>query len=383
MKGLVPAHGGKLVDRILRGDERSEAMDRAKSLKRLILSQREIADLEMIATGAFSPIQGFVNSKDYESILHSMHLPNGVPWTIPITLSISEDSRSKVKECEELAMYSIDGDCLGIIELEEIFPYDKEKEALQVYQTTDQEHPGVAALYEQGDYYIAGKISLFNSIQHDSLVQNRLQPKETRVLFNQKGWNTVVAFQTRNPVHRAHEYIQKSAMEIVDGLLLHPLVGFTKEGDISAEVRMKCYRTLLDNYYPKDRVVLSVLPANMRYAGPKEAIMHAIMRKNYGCSHFIVGRDHAGVGNYYGTYDAQHIFREFNPKDLEITPLFFEHAFFCEKCGGMATAKTCPHDKEHHVFLSGTKVREMLKEKILPPKEFTRPEVAKILLENS
>ncbi len=383
MEGIIPAHGGKLIDRILKGDERLAAMDRAKSLKRLILSQREIADLEMIATGAFSPLEGFVNSKDYESILHSMHLPNGVPWTIPITLSVSEDGRSKIKESEELAMYSLDGDCLGIIELEEIFPYDKEKEALQVYRTTEKEHPGVAALYEQGEFYISGRISLFNTIQHDNLIQNRLQPKETRVLFKQKGWRTIVAFQTRNPVHRAHEYIQKSAMEIVDGLLLHPLVGFTKKGDISAEVRMKCYKVLLDNYYPKDRVVLSVLPANMRYAGPKEAIMHAIMRKNYGCSHFIVGRDHAGVGNYYGTYDAQHIFREFDPRDLEITPLFFEHSFFCKKCDGMATAKTCPHGKDSHVFLSGTKVREMLQNKQLPPEEFTRPEVAKVLIENS
>ncbi|MCD4653978.1 sulfate adenylyltransferase, partial [bacterium] len=270
----------------------------------------------------------------------------------------------------------------GILEVEEVYPADKQREALQVYITDDATHPGVAAVNLQGDFYIGGTISLFDKIVHEDLVNHRLDPKETRVLFEKKGWNTIVAFQTRNPVHRAHEYIQKCAMEMVDGLLLHPLVGATKADDIPADVRMKCYEVILENYYPEDRVVLSVMPANMRYAGPKEAIMHAIIRKNYGVSHFIVGRDHAGVGSYYGTYDAHHIFREFDPKAIDITPLFFDYTFFCTRCGGMASSKTCPHDKSNHIFLSGTKVREMLLEGKVPPPEFSRPEVAQVLIDS-
>lgn len=379
----IPAHGGKLVNRLLEGQPRTALLEKIPSMRRLTLNRREIADLEMITTGAFSPLEGFVTSKDYESILHNMHLVNGLPWTIPITLSIDDESRKKVKEGEDLAMFSIDGDCLGVLHLEEIFPYDKTKEALQVYKTDDIKHPGVAALNEQGPFYLGGRVSLVNPIVHDDFRSHRLDPKETRVLFKERGWNTIVAFQTRNPVHRAHEYIQKSAMEIVDGLLLHPLVGETKSDDIPADVRMKCYEVLLKNYYPQNRVVLSVLPANMRYAGPKEAILHALVRKNYGCSHFIVGRDHAGVGNYYGTFDAHHIFREFDATEIGITPLFFDYTFFCQKCGAMASPKTCPHGSEDHVSLSGTKVREMLKNRITPPVEFTRPEVAEILMQNT
>ena len=382
MSPLIAPHGGHLVNRILTGEDRLAAMEKARGLKKITLNTREIADLEMISNGAFSPLRGFVNSKDYESILHSMHLTSGLPWTIPITLSISTDGKDKIKENDQLAMYGMGDQCLGILEVEEIYPADKQREALQVYKTDDPNHPGVAAVYAQGDYYVAGNVSLFDRISHSDLVKYRLDPRETRVLFDQKGWSTVVAFQTRNPVHRAHEYIQKCAMEIVDGLLLHPLVGATKSDDIPADVRMKCYEVILDNYYPKDRVVLSVMPANMRYAGPKEAIMHAIIRKNYGVSHFIVGRDHAGVGSYYGTYDAHYIFREFDPKSIDITPLFFDYTFFCKRCGGMASTKTCPHDKSNHVFLSGTKVREMLQQGQVPPLEFTRPEVAKVLMDS-
>lgn len=383
MSKLIAPHGGHLVNRILTGEERLVAMEKAKSLKKIILNSRELADLEMISNGAFSPLEGFVNSKNYESILHHMHLANGLPWTIPITLSINKEGKDKVSQSEDLAIYNLKGERLGILTVEEIYPADKSREALQVYKTDDENHPGVAALLQQGDYYIAGPISLFNRITYDDLVKYRLDPIETRVLFEKKGWKTIVAFQTRNPVHRAHEYIQKTAMEIVDGLLLHPLVGATKADDIPADVRMECYEVLLQNYYPKDRVVLSVMPANMRYAGPKEAIMHAIIRKNYGVSHFIVGRDHAGVGNYYGTYDAHYIFSEFDPKAIDITPLFFDYTFFCKRCGGMASTKTCPHGKENHVFLSGTKVREMLREGIVPPVEFTRPEVAEVLIRNT
>lgn len=383
MSPLIAPHGGHLVNRILTGDARQAAMDKAKDLRKITLNYREVFDLEMIANGAFSPLEGFVNSKDYESILHSMHLTNGLPWTIPITLSISEEGSQKIKVGETLTMVDDNEKSLGILEVEEIYPADKKREALQVYKTDDEAHPGVAAVYAQGDFYVAGRISLFDKIAHDDLNNYRLDPRETRVLFEKKGWNTIVAFQTRNPVHRAHEYLQKCAMEMVDGLLLHPLVGATKSDDIPADVRMKCYEVILDNYYPADRVVLSVMPANMRYAGPKEAIMHAIIRKNYGVSHFIVGRDHAGVGNYYGTYDAHYIFREFDPQAIGITPLFYDYTFFCKACGGMASSKTCPHDKSNHIFLSGTKVREMLKDGIMPPPEFTRPEVAKVLMENT
>ncbi len=380
MSKLIAPHGGRLINRILTGDARRKAMDKAESLKKITLNTREIADLEMIANGAFSPLEGFVNSKEYESILHSMHLSNGLPWTIPITLSVSKEGKGKISANDELTMVDISGKMLGILRVEEIYPADKKREALQVYGTDDENHPGVAAVYQQGEFYVAGPVSLFDRISHDDLTKYRLDPVETRVLFQKKGWNTIVAFQTRNPVHRAHEYIQKSAMEIVDGLLLHPLVGATKSDDIPADVRMECYEVLLKSYYPKDRVVLSVMPANMRYAGPKEAIMHAIIRKNYGVSHFIVGRDHAGVGNYYGTYDAHHIFREFDPQAIDITPLFFDYTFFCKRCGGMASTKTCPHDKSNHVFLSGTKVLEMLTQGIVPPVEFTRPEVAEVLI---
>ncbi len=382
MQSIIPPHGGTLVNRIVTGSDREALLDSTHEMKRLVLNRREISDLEMISNGAFSPLEGFVNSKEYESILHSMHLSNGLPWTIPITLSIDADSREKISEGQDIALYNMAEECLGVLHLEEIYPYDKKREALQIYKTDDEKHPGVAAVYKQGDFYVAGKVSLLDPIKHEDLVQYRLEPKETRVLFKEKGLRTVVAFQTRNPIHRAHEYIQKCAMEIVDGLLLHPLVGETKSDDIPADVRMDCYKVLLENYYPKDRVILSVMPANMRYAGPKEAIMHAIIRKNYGCSHFIVGRDHAGVGNYYGTYDAHHIFKEFDPRDLDITPLFFDYTFYCKVCGGMASTKTCPHDKSNHVFLSGTKVREMLKNGQTPPPEFTRPEVAKILMES-
>jgi sulfate adenylyltransferase len=383
MHQLIQPHGGKLVNRIASQDERPALLEKIPSLRPIVLSRRELADLEMLAIGAFSPLEGYVNSKDYESILHSMHLSNGLPWSIPITLSADKDSVAKIKVGEELAMHDQDGGVLGILSLEEIFPYDKQREAKQVYKTDDIKHPGVKAVYDQGEFYLSGKIALVNRVKYDDLLEYRLDPKETRVLFKEKGWRTIVAFQTRNPVHRAHEYIQKCAMESVDGLLLHPLVGETKSDDIPANVRMKCYEVLLENYYPKNRVVCSVLPANMRYAGPKEAIMHAIIRKNYGCSHFIVGRDHAGVGNYYGSFDAQHIFHEFNPEALKITPMFFDNSFFCKKCGSMASSKTCPHPAEDHMSFSGTMVREMLKNGEIPPPEFTRPEVAQVLIQHS
>ncbi|MHB8483717.1 MAG: sulfate adenylyltransferase [Nitrospiria bacterium] len=374
-------HGGKLINRILNEQERKEALAKAMTLKKKHLTTREISDLEMIAIGAFSPLEGFMGKADYEGVIRQMRLSNGLPWTIPVTLSATDDEAASFKNEKELALLSENGEVLAILHLKEIFPQEKETEAVKVYRTDSREHPGVTQVFQMGNMLLGGKVSLINRPRHENFQAYRLDPKDTRAAFQQKGWKKIVGFQTRNPIHRAHEYIQKCALEIVDGLLVHPLVGATKGDDIPAEVRMRCYEALLNDYYPKDRTLLSVFPANMRYAGPKEAIFHAIVRKNYGCTHFIVGRDHAGVGNYYGTFDAHYIFDEFKPGELGITPLFFDNTFYCKKCQSMGSIKTCPHDKADQVSLSGTKVREMLKEGILPPVEFSRPEVAKILIE--
>lgn len=377
---LICPHGGNLVNRETQGREREELIRTATALPRVQLNSRQISDLLMIAIGGYSPLDGFLNEADYTSVRDQMRLVNGVVWSIPITLAVTKDEADALSVPAEMALY--DGDyLLGVLSVTERFTYDKEREAQAVYGTKDRAHPGVTALFAQGDWLLAGPIRLLNRPRNPLFQQYRLDPSETRALFSERGWRRVVAFQTRNPVHRAHEYIQKCALEIADGLLLHPIVGDTKSDDVPADVRIRSYEEILTNYYPASRTVLSVMPAAMRYAGPREAIFHALIRKNYGCSLFIVGRDHAGVGNYYGTYDAHYIFDEFDPSELGITPLFFDHTFYCRTCGAMASAKTCPHEATNHVTLSGTRVRELLSAGELPPVEFSRPEVARVLID--
>jgi sulfate adenylyltransferase len=378
----IAPHGGKLINRIVPPEQAGELLARAATLKKVTIDERTTSDLEMIGNGGLSPLEGFMSGADYRAVVKDMHLANGLPWTIPITLAVDPEVADEIALGEEVALTDgPGGDVLAVMTVEEKYAYDKRERCVAVFGTDDEAHPGVKATLNMCDVLLGGPVTLPRPIPHRRFLEYRLSPAETRAMFDERGWDTVVGFQTRNPIHRAHEYLQKCAMEIVDGLMIHPIVGATKSDDIPAEVRMDCYKVLMEHYYPADRVCLVVNPAAMRYAGPREAIFHAIVRKNYGCSHFIVGRDHAGVGDYYGTYDAHHIFREFDPAKLEITPLFFDHAFWCTKCGNMASTKTCPHGKDDHVFLSGTKVREMLREGELPPGEFTRPEIAKLLLE--
>jgi len=386
---LIPPHGGVLVNRLLDGALRDVMRERAQSMTRVPLSPLNTADIECIATGVYSPLTGFMGQADYRAVVHDMHLDNGLPWTVPLTLAVEDELAGRIAIGETVALAEPDPDApggerlLGVLAVSEKFRYDKAVEAQEVYRTTEDAHPGVARIYEQGDVCLAGDIWLFDRPKEvvTTFGDIRLTPAETRRLFAERGWRRVVAFQTRNPIHRAHEYLQKVALEVVDGLMLHPLVGETKSDDIPADVRIASYQAILSTYYPLDRVLLNVFPAAMRYAGPREAIFHAIARKNYGCSHFIVGRDHAGVGKYYGTYDAHLIFDEFDPAALGITPLFFEHAFYCRRCEAVVTAKTCPHGRESWVFLSGTQVREMLARGEMLPVEFTRPEVSQVLME--
>jgi sulfate adenylyltransferase len=377
----IAPHGGTLVDLLVIGPEADSLEREAENRPKITVNERELSDLEMLAVGALSPLRGFVGERDYRSILETMHLENGLAWTIPVTLSLTDEEAKRVGGADAVALVAEEGGRpLAVLEISGVFKRDREREAVAVFGTEDVEHPGVAALHKAGDFCLAGDLKVLRAPEHDDFLEYRLTPAQTRAAFRERGWRSVVGFQTRNPIHRAHEYIQKCALEIVDGLLVHPLVGATKADDVPPDVRMRCYEALFDGYYPKDRAMVSVFPAAMRYAGPKEAIWHAIARKNYGCTHFIVGRDHAGVGSYYGTYDAQKIFEQFDADELGIMPLKFEHSFWCNECEGMGSPKTCPHDAEDRVSLSGTKVREMLRNGERPPQEFSRPEVADILI---
>jgi sulfate adenylyltransferase len=366
---LIAPHGGALVDRT--GDR----PDGVEALETLTLTSREVSDLDMLASGALSPLEGFMSRDDYERVVEEMHLASGLPWALPVCLAVDGPPSG-----DRVALADEGGRLLAALDVEEVYDYDKGFEAERCFRTTDDAHPGVARLYAQKPKYLSGRVTVFDRPE-PAFPELAFDPAETRAAFEERGWKRVVGFQTRNPIHRAHEYLTKVALETVDGLLIHPLVGETKSDDVPAATRVECYRVLVDGYYPADRVLVSAFPAAMRYAGPREAVWHAICRKIFGCSHFIVGRDHAGVGDYYGTYDAQLIFDEFASHELDIEPMFFEHSFWCKTCGSMASAKTCPHDSSEHVFLSGTKVREMLSAGELPPVEFSRPEVASVLIE--
>ncbi len=379
IKALIQPHGGKLINCYLSEQERKETLLRAANLPSLTLSIRNIADLECIATGVYSPLEGFVNEEEYTSIVKDMRLTSGIAWSIPVTLQIPESIADQYKLDSEIALAHPNGNLLAVMTVTSKFKPDQKFEAEKVYRTSEEAHPGVKAMLQEGNVYLGGPIQLIDSIPYEDFLDYRLTPEVSRTEFARREWNTVVAFQTRNPIHRAHEYITKIALELVDGLFINPLVGQTKSDDIPANVRMQCYQVLMEKYYPQNRVCLGVFPAAMRYAGPREAIMHAIARQNYGCTHFIVGRDHAGVGDYYGTYDAQYIFDEFTEDELQITPLKFEHAFYCTRSQSMATGKTSPSSKEERIHLSGTKVRAMLRNGQTPPPEFSRPEVAEIL----
>jgi sulfate adenylyltransferase len=379
---ISPPHGGQLVNRILRGQMRQAVRDRAQTLYRLELNSTNLSDLELIASGAMSPLTGFMGRADYERVVSEMRLSNNLIWSIPVTLSVDEETGATIELEQEIALCEQDR-VLAIMEVSEKYRYDKEREAELVYGTKEDAHPGVARLYRGGDILLGGEIWVVElpSGAQNEFPELRHTPAQTRRMFARRGWRRIVGFQTRNPIHRAHEYIPKAALEIVDGLFLHPLVGETKAGDIPADVRIASYEAILRDYYPSESVLLGVFPATMRYAGPREAIFHALLRKNYGCTHFIVGRDHAGVSGYYGTYDAQRIFDNFSREEVGIEILPFDYTFYCRKCEMVVSSKTCPHDKEEWVYLSGTQVREMLERGEMLPPEFTRPEVSKVLLD--
>jgi sulfate adenylyltransferase len=379
-KAITAHGGGELVDLKAQPTERDALLRHAAALTAVTLGARELADLEMLGSGAFSPLTGFMGEADYVSSRDTMRLESGTPWSIPITLGVDENRAKSLAAGKDVALADESGKRLGILKLSEIYRVDRQREAEAVFGTGDAAHPGVKNVISTPAMCLAGRVILLEDIPGRTFLEHRLEPRQTRAAFAERGWKKIVAFQTRNPTHRAHEYIQKAALEICDGLLLHPLVGETKGDDVPAAVRMETYKVLLDLYYPKNRAMLSVMPAYMRYGGPREAILHAIVRRNYGCTHFIVGRDHAGVGNYYGSYDAQKIFERFDSHEMGITPLMFENTFFCRHCAAMASYKTCPHGDEDRLLLSGTKVREMLRAGQSPPPEFTRPEIAAILV---
>ena len=380
MSQQITPHGGVLIHRLANEKEGKSLLDHAKGLLQVVLEERHLSDVEMIATGALSPLDGFMGSSDYQVVLEKGRLTNGLPWTLPITLAVDLSLADKIKIGQDIALVENGNGPIAILQVREKFQWDKQRESSLVYKTIDRSHPGVEALYQMGELLLAGPITVVHLPKYTDFLQYRLTPSQTRQIFYERKWRRIAGFQTRNPIHRAHEYIQKCALEVTDGLLLHPLVGKTKGDDVPADIRMKSYEVMLKYYYPRERVLLTVMPAAMRYAGPREAIFHAIIRKNYGCTHFIVGRDHAGVKGFYGPFDAHLIFDEFTPEEIGIIPLFFDNTYYCKACEQMASPKTCPHEPVEHISLSGTKVRDLLSSGQAPPPEVTRSKVAEVLM---
>lgn len=380
---LVPPHGGKLNPLLVTDKKRlSECLKKAKTLPKVVLTSKEVSDVIMLATGSFSPLEGFMCKDDYEGVVREMRLTSGLLWPIPVTLAVTEEVAGGIEQGQKVALVEPERDeIMASMVVEEKFDYDKKAEAVGVFATDDAAHPGVKKIYEQGKIYLGGPVEVYSEGEYPLKYPEYARPAQTRAMFEENGWSTVAAFQTRNPLHRSHEYLTKIAMEVCDGVLIHPIVGKLKAGDIPAEVRMKCYKAIIDNYYRKDRVALTVYPMEMRYGGPKEAILHAIIRQNFGCSHMIIGRDHAGVGKYYGPFDAQEIFDKLKPGDLHIQPLKLDWTFWCYKCGGVVSTKTCPHSEENRLMISGTDLRRMLSQGKRPPEEFGRPEVIDILID--
>lgn len=374
---MITPHGGKLIDRTLSEGEKDKAKEQAKTLPAIRLTADLVSDVENIAFGVFSPLKGFLGKEDYRSVLNHMRLANDLPWTIPIVLDVSRDEAGSLKEGQEVSLLNPDGEPIAILDLEERFEYDKDELAEKVFQTSDPAHPGVAKVEEMKDILLAGKIRLIQE-SPTPFAKYKLKPLETRILFKEKGWRTVVGFQTRNTPHIGHEYVQKTALTFTDGIFVNPVIGRKKKGDFKDEVILASYDELIRNYYLRERAVVVILQMEMRYAGPREAIHHAIIRKNFGCTHIIIGRDHAGVGNYYPPYAAQDIFEEF--PDLVIVPLFFKSFYYCKKCQSVVNEKICPHPPSEHINFSGTKIREMLIQGKLPPPQLMRPEVAKIII---
>ena len=369
-------HGGRLVNRVLSERKRKRVREEAKELKILEIPLDVGVDVENLAYGVFSPLEGFMTREDYYSVLYDMRLSDDIPWTIPIILDVAPEEIEKVKEGDDVAL-KCEGKIIAVMSVEEIYKWNKREHARLVYKTEDLEHPGVLKTFKRKDLLIGGKIDLVDELPNP-YYRYTLRPLETRILFREKGWRSIVGFQTRNAPHLGHEYVQKAALTFVDGLFINPLVGWKKKGDYKDEVILAAYDVLIKKYYPKEAVVLAVLRTPMRYAGPREAIHHAIMRKNFGCTHFIVGRDHAGVGNYYKPYEAQEIFYEF--PDLGIIPLFVKEFFYCRKCGGMVNEKVCPHGPEYRIRISGTALRKMIKRGEAPPETMMRREVAETIL---
>jgi sulfate adenylyltransferase/3'-phosphoadenosine 5'-phosphosulfate synthase len=364
-------------ERLAVGAGLDQLREESRTLPSLDLDPRQTSDAGMLGVGALAPLQGFMGAADYAAVVAGGRLQGGQPFTIPVVLRLHDLTMERLRGASRVALRSA-GKPIAILEVTDVYTTDPATEALSVYGTDDGAHPGVRLLESSGRWAIGGPVTALER-PSTGFPDYDLTPLEVRRLIAERGWQTTVGFQTRNPVHRAHEYLQKVALENIDGLLLHPLVGETKSDDIPADVRMACYEALLDGYYPKQRVLLATNPAWMRYAGPKEAVFHALIRRNYGCTHFIVGRDHAGVGSYYDTYAAHRIFDEYGPDELGIEILRFEHAFYCRACGGMASTRTCPHPASDHAVLSGTRVRELLALGEPLPAEFSRPEVAALL----